>query len=150
MDENVYKISRIIIPVLIFIIFSLMLINEDSSAMIVSFVLTIVSFILTFPGEKISKKLIKIGNKFNTNIKKKLYYLLLLPLTIIFISIMFGIITFSIISLFPSESTDLYADLGNFLLSLFITIVGVLTVLVPYLQTMMVITFRKFKIKKSC
>ena len=66
--EKAYKISSFVLPIISFAILCIMFLNEDSSWLIVAFILSFIIFVLSFPSTWMSKKIYNLGNKFNNKI----------------------------------------------------------------------------------
>ena len=56
-------ISRVVLAVITFVLFSIMIINEDSSWNIVPIIYSLIVFGFSFPSTIFAKKIIEIGNK---------------------------------------------------------------------------------------
>ena len=144
--DKCYKISRIILAIVTFIVFKIMFVNEDESWNEVAIVFSMIVFVFSFFSKKNSLKIMSKGNKLEGS-KKFFYYFVDLP------SIMFGIfiaiyiivlIVFLIIIPSPNE---LSAALGQAVIGLFIVMLGTIWIILPYIQTLIVLVIRKF-IKK--
>ncbi len=141
-----YMISRIIITILTFLIFSIMLINEDSSFSIVPIIFSIIVFCISFPSTMLSKKMIDIGNKIDNKTLKIMYYVIVLPILIFIIFIAIYLIINNIIDTIPNPN-EIGASLGQALLTLFVIAVVTTYIVVPYIQTIIVLILANF-IKK--
>lgn len=142
-----YRISRIIIPVITFIIFCVMFRREDSSWRILPFIFALIAFVVSFPSSIISKHLINFGDKSGNIIIKILYYAFVLPVLILFLIIgIYGII--SLIAFSTPTSSELSEALGQVLTGLFFAAIADICLIVPYIQTLIVLILRK-NIKES-
>ena len=141
--EKSYKISRVILVVVTFIIFNIMIINEDASWRIVPPIFTVIVLVLSFPSSVISRWLINIGNKLKNILLKILYYVIALP--IISFLLFYGIcaIIFFISGSIPT-SNEMSAALGQGLTFLFWITVGFICVFLPYIQTLIVLILNRF------
>lgn len=139
--EKSYKISRIILVVMAFIIFNIMFINEDVSWKILPPIFAIIVFGVSYPSSVISRLLINIGNKLESKLLKILYYVIALPI-LVFMLIL-GIYTIFIINTIPTPN-EFGAALGQALLGLFCVAVGAIGVIVPYIQTLIVLVLKQF------
>lgn len=138
-----YNISRVIIAVITFIIFSIILINEDKSWNIIPLIFAGTAFGLSFPSTLISRKLINIGNKFKGKILRVLYYLIVLPAIAFLIFYgMYGISSFAF-DLNPT-SNEMAPALGQALILLFCITVGIICIVLPYIQTLIVLILNRF------
>lgn len=147
--KKAYTISRIIIPILTLIIFSIIFRNEESSIIKLSLIFVIISFLASFPSTIISTKLINVGDKIKNKILKVLYYVVLLPIIAIILAIIMYIIIVYIHELLP-KAKDFNTSLGRVIAALTIAIIGIILILVPYVQTILVIIIKKIiKNKKN-
>ncbi|MGM9877901.1 MAG: hypothetical protein ACI33S_04545 [Bacilli bacterium] len=144
--NKLYNISRIIIPILTFIIFNIMLINEDESWNILPPIFALITFGISFPSSIISKKIISIGDKIKNKIIKVLFYIVVLPIVIFILFLLIYSFVLFIYYFIPNPS-DFASALGQALLALFFVAVGTICIIVPYVQTLIVIILKQF-IKK--
>ena len=129
--------SRIIMVVITFILFSIMIINEDSSWNIVPGIFSLIVFGLSFPSTILAEKIIKIGNKINNKLLKIAYYIFL-PIILFVICLAIYIIALYIYDTFITTPNELGAALGQALLFLFIVAVGVIVIILPYIQAVII------------
>ena len=129
--------SRIIMVVITFILFSIMIINEDSSWNIVPGIFSLIVFGLSFPSTILAEKIIKIGNKINNKLLKIAYYIFL-PIILLVICLAIYIIALYIDDTFITTPNELGAALGQALLFLFIVAVGVIVIILPYIQSVII------------
>lgn len=141
-----YKLSRIILAILAFLIFNIMFINEDISWKILSFIFSLITFIMSFPSSIINKKIINLGNNIKNNMIKILFYIIVLPIIIFILSILIYLFNILIFDIFPT-SNDFATRLGQGLLILFFIIVEIICIIVPYIQTLIVLILKQI-IKK--
>lgn len=140
--KKIYMISRVVLTLLTFIIFNIMIINEDSSWLILPFIFSLVVFFVSFPSAFISKVLIKIGDRFDKRILKTLYYAIILPALTIFL--FFGCCC--IISLIYDSFSipdDFAVALGQALLFLFLVSTVAICTIIPYIQTLLVLLLKR-------
>ena len=141
--KKIYMISRVVLTLLTFIIFNIMIINEDSSWLILPFIFSLVVFFVSFPSAFISKVLIKIGDRFDKRILKTLYYVIILPALIIFLFSLICCIIGFLYERYPSP--DGFASiLGQGLVFLFLVVVCFVCIIIPYIQTLLVLFLRRF------
>lgn len=133
--EKSYKISRVILAVMTFIIFNIIIINEDESWSIIPFIFAPIVFGLTFPSSVISRKLINIGNKLKSKLIKILYYVIALPI----VSFLFFLGIYRFMYFISQPGT-----LGQALIILFWIAVGAICVVLPYIQTLIVLILNYF------
>lgn len=123
--------------VITFILFSIMIINEDSSWNIVPGIFSLIVFGLSFPSTILAEKIIKIGNKINNKLLKIAYYIFL-PIILLVICLAIYIIALYIYDTFITTPNELGAALGQALLFLFIVAVGVIVIILPYIQAVII------------
>lgn len=141
-----YKLSRIILAILAFLIFNIMFINEDITWKSLSFIFSLITFIMSFPSSIISKKIINLGNNIKNNMIKILFYIIILPIIIFILSILIYLFNILIFDIFPI-SNDFATELGQGLLILFLITVEIICIIVPYIQTLIVLILKQM-IKK--
>lgn len=135
--KKINMMSRIIMVVITFILFSIMIINEDSSWNIVPGIFSLIVFGLSFPSTILAEKIIKIGNKINNKLLKIAYYIFL-PIILLVICLAIYIIALYIYDTFITTPNELGAALGQALLFLFIVAVGVIVIILPYIQAVII------------
>lgn len=135
--KKINMMSRIILVVITFILFSIMIINEDSSWNIVPGIFSLIVFGLSFPSTILAEKIIKIGNKINNKLLKIAYYIFL-PIILLVICLAIYIIALYIDDTFITTHNELGAALGQALLFLFIVAVGVIVIILPYIQAVII------------
>lgn len=137
-----YKLSHIILAILAFLIFNIMFINEDISWKFLSFIFSLITFIMSFPSSIISKKIINLGNNIKNNMIKILFYIIVLPIIIFILSILIYLFNILIFDIFPI-SNDFATELGQGLLILFLITVEIICIIVPYIQTLIVLILKQ-------
>lgn len=150
-NTNIMKkscmISRIFLSIITFILFQILFINEDISWKILPFIFSLIVFVISYPSSIVSKKLIHIGDKLERKKIKILYYAIILPIILfLLLGVIIGIMYF-IFELFPTQN-EFGAALGQGLLFLFMIIVITIFLVVPYIQTLIILIIRHF-VKKS-
>lgn len=139
-----YRISRYVLLILVFLIFNIMFINEDKSWLILPPIFALITFGLSFPSSIVSKKFIKIGDNIKNKILKILFYIFL-PIILLLISgVIIAIITLPF-ECFIIDVDDLGIALGQVLSFLFLIMIIIIAVILPYVQTVIVLALRKFK-----
>lgn len=143
-----YLISRIILTVMTLIIFNIIFINEDVSWRILPFIFAAIVFGLSFPGAVLSRKILNIGNKIESKTLKILFYVFALP----FICLLTFGGTCLIMYLIYENIPILYGivgggTLGQGLMFLFSVAVVFISIMLPYVQTLIVLILNRF-IKK--
>lgn len=140
--KKIDNITRLILVILTFIIFNIMIINEDSSWNIIPLIFSVIVFLLSFPSSLISKKIIELGNKINNKNLKIMYYVFL-PIVLIVLSlIIIGLVT--IISEQIPTPDDFASALGQALIILFIMVSIFIGIILPYVQTIITLILSKF------
>ena len=142
-----YRISRIILAVITVIIFNIIFINEDKSSRFIPFIFAAIVLGLSYPSSVISRKLINIGNKIENKILKTFYYVLFIPFISLFIFGGICIIMFLINENIPT-SNEIGTALGQALMFLFLVAVVFIGIILPYVQTIIVLILNHF-IKKQ-
>ncbi len=138
--EKSYKISRLILALIAFIIFKIVFINEDVSWMI-PLIFAIIVFVLSFPSSVVSKLIINIGNKLKSKLLKILFYIFLLPIQFLLFLMIYGFIA----TFFESIPTpnDMGAALSIAFFCLFLVTIGTICVILPYIQTLIVLILKR-------
>ena len=146
-----YWISRAILCVISIIAVIIIFINEDSSWGIVRVLLVGVVFALSFLSEIFSRLLIKLGDS-RDKISWKLFCYLLLPIAII--GTLLAVLWFvafieSEISLNADVTYDSMGDAMSYAFAyLFIMATAFIGIILPYLQTLIVLPLRKIMNRK--
>jgi hypothetical protein len=144
--KKLYKISRVILSVITFIIFNIMFINEDISWKIIPLILAVIVFLISYPSTKISQFLIKTGDLIENKLLKILYYAIGLPISLLFLCFVIYLFLIIIFEYIPT-SNEFGVALGQALLCLFFEILGIICIIIPYVQTLIVLILKRF-IKK--
>ena len=141
--KKINMISRIILSIIVFVLFSIFIMNEDSSWIIIPIIFSLITFGLSFPSTIFAQKIIKLGNKINNKLLKVLYYIVLF----IILLVLCLVIYFIIINIYdkhiihPNEFMDAL-DIG--LLLLFIIYCLILAVVLPYFQAIIINILKKY------
>ena len=135
--KKIYMISRIVLTVITFLLFNIMLINEDSSWNIVPIIFSLIVFGFSFPSTIFAKKIITIGEKIE-NVLLKIAYYIVIPIILLAICLAFYIGIIYIDDTFITTPNELGAALGQALLLLFIVAVAVISVILPYIQAIII------------
>ena len=139
--EREYKISRIIIAILMMMVSFIMLINEDISVKIFGMSLfTSVAFLASFLGTRISRKMIQVGDKIASILLRILYYIVLL-VAILATCYVICLIVF-VFETIP-HSNELGIVAGEAMLVVLIGSSFLFFVIIPYIQTLIVLAPRK-------
>ena len=143
-EKNIYKKSRIILAILIFVIFSLMFIYEDSSWMILTIFFSIFGYFVSIPCTIITKKIISIGNKIKSKVFRFLYYAVVLPTIIIGL---FLIIYNYIMNVYDNSTKPIPVEIDDALREalypLFLITISTICIIIPYVQSLIVLILKK-------
>ena len=135
--KKINMMSRIIMAIITFILFSIMIINEDSSWNIVPVMFSLIVFGLSFPSTIFAEKIIKIGDKIDNKVLKIIYYVFL-PIILLVICLATYMIVLYIGDTFITTPHEMGAALGQSLLLLFIVAVLVIVIILPYIQSIII------------
>ena len=139
--KKIDMISRIVLTIMTFIIFSIMIINEDSSWNIVPVIFSLIVFGFSFLSSKIARKIIDIGNKINNKILRFLYYIVL-PIVLLGISLLIcvGLSNWGEKAI---TSDDFSTALGQAIMVLFAMTVIAIAIVLPYIQAIIILILNK-------
>ena len=135
------KLSRVIITFLVFIVLNVWFLYENDPQWILSIIITTIVFLINYPSSKICKFLINKGDKIESKILKLLYYIFALPIAFLICLFIVGLFYTLVVMLLN------YTDSLNLGLAVLLayTGIGIFTcVLVPYFQTLIILTLRCF------
>lgn len=146
--EKEYQLSRIIIAFLTMIISFIMLINEDISVKILGMSLfTGVAILASFLGTKVSRKMIQVGDKLPHLLLQILYYIALLIALWAVAYIL--LLIFNSITDVISYSSELGIAAGQAMLTVLIGSSFLVFAIVPYFQTLIVLSLRRLITKNA-
>lgn len=139
-----YTISRIVICVITFLVIFIGCINEEATFRAVAAIaFTSVSLLAGFIGAPISKKIIKHGNNIPQKGRRILFYILLFPVIILLVCVSWTLIYF-LMNNVSSYADQTFAEaLGYALMELFILLSSFLFLIIPYIQTLIVLLLGK-------
>ena len=141
-----YRISQLIITIFTFVVLMAAFIHENESEFQIPIFLTFVVFLISFPSTIISKKLLKYGDKIESDVLRAGYYLLALPIIGVVIVSMMSALLNGIYANIPTP-TELGPAIGQGVLEIFIIILFGLLVFIPYFQTIIVLVIMHTKKK---
>ena len=141
--ETSYKISRVILAIITFILFNIIIINENFSWKFIPFVFGAIVFGLSFPSSIISQKLIHIGNNLKNNLLRIFYYIIILPIISFFIFGAAYLIMHSIYGNTPI-SNEIGTALSQAIMFLFFIVLLLICLILPYIQTIIVLVINRF------
>lgn len=134
--EKYYAMSRKIMGILAVVISLIMTVNEDISVkvafVILFFVVAVAAGFLLAP---ISKQMIRVGDSITNKLLRSLYYVAILPVTLLVAFVIYIIIVY----LF----SQIDGDLGTAIICVFLFTATTIAVLVPYIQTLIVLVVRR-------
>ena len=140
--KKINMISRVAMTVIAFILFSVMIINEDSSWNFIPIMFSLIVFGLSFPSTIFAKKIIEIGDKIDNKLLKMVYYVIL-PIILLGICLIVYIIVFNINSNFITTPDEFTGALSQAFLLLFIVAVMVVVIILPYVQAIIINILKK-------
>lgn len=134
--EKLYSKSRKIIGILAVIISFFIMINEDISVKIVAMVFIFsVALAASYIATPISKKMLKMGDAIGNKYLRILFYVVILPLTLLIAYIFYVLILAG------------YYRFGNSInmaaITVFLYVATTIVIIVPYVQTIVVMALRK-------
>lgn len=128
-----YWIARGILTALTVFICLIAMIHEDGTTrFFVTVVLSALALILSFPAERISQRMIAIGDGIAKGRKRVLYYVLLLA----------GLLALSLAAYFVISAGN-PKTLGEGLMTVFFYTVAIVAILIPYILSVLVLVIRK-------
>ena len=140
--EREYKLSRIIIVILMMMVSFIMFIHEDISVKIFGMSLfTSVAFLASFLGTRVSRKMIQVGDKIPCLLLQILYYIALL-IALLAVAYILLLIFNSITDVIP-YSNELGIAAGQAMLTVLIGSSFLVFAIIPYFQTLIVFGLRK-------
>ena len=148
--EEYYNKSRIIMLILSVVVSLIMFINEDISFKIYgTFFIAIVILVASYLVTPISKKMIERGDNLEKKLWRILYYILVLPILLVMLFLMaFVGITF----LFNNKlqnTQEFEALLGVGIIMIFLFIGSGIVLMVPYIQSLIVLFLRNREKKRK-
>ena len=137
-----YSLSRVLIASIAVIASFIVLINEDISFKIVGIVLfTLVAVLASFVGSGVSRKMIAFGDRISAAFLRVLYYFALLLIILLMAFLFWTLI--SSFSEVGAHSSELSVELGRAVLTVFLGSAIFILLLVPYIQSLIVLILRK-------
>lgn len=145
-----YNKSRIVMLVLAVVISLIMFINEDISFKIYgTFFIAIITLVVSFLVTPISKKMIEIGDKLEKKLWRILYYVLMLPITLVLIILVCLLIGYIDDLRAPEKYQDMGAALSHAFEVIALYVIFFILFLLPYVQSLIVLFLRNQKKKKE-
>ena len=141
--EGYYNKSRIIMLILAVVVSLIMFINEDISFKLYgTFFIAIVTLVVSYLVTPISKKMIERGDKLEKKLWRILYYVLGLPIFLVMLFLVaFVVITFLFNNKLQSTQ-DFGALLSIGIIMIFLFIGSGIVLMVPYIQSLIVLFLR--------
>ena len=145
-----YNKSRIVMLVLAVVISLIMFINEDISFKIYgTFFIAIITLVVSFWVTPISKKMIEIGDKLEKKLWRILYYVLMLPITLVLIILVCLLIGYIDDLRAPEKYQDMGAALSHAFEVIALYVIFFILFLLPYVQSLIVLFFRNREKKRK-
>lgn len=145
-----YNKSRIVMLVLAVVISLIMFINEDISFKIYgTFFIAIITLVVSFLVTPISKKMIEIGDKLEKKLWRILYYVLMLPITLVLIILVCLLIGYIDDLRAPEKYQDMGATLSHAFEVIALYVIFFILFLLPYVQSLIVLFFRNREKKRK-
>lgn len=136
MKKN-YRIARAVLVVLTALVFLIVTINEDGTTIFFcTVVFAAAALFLSFPAEKISRRMIAVGDGIRKGWKRVLYYIGLLILLLVLSAVAYFVISGEWFGTTPGT-------LGDALMIVFFYTLAVVAILLPYILTLLVLLLRK-------
>ena len=144
--KEYYKKSRIIMIILAAVVSIIMFINEDISVKLYgTLFIIIITLVVSYMITPISKKMIAVGDKISNSFLKILYYVFMLPILLLLVYLVCLLIVF----LDEQKATSSHQDMGEALSEavkvIALYIVSFIVFIVPYIQSLIVLFFRKIE-----
>lgn len=148
--EGYYNKSRIIMLILAVVVSLIMFINEDISFKLYgTFFIAIVTLVASYLFTPISKKMIERGDKLEKKLWRILYYVLGLPIFLVMLFLVaFVVITFLFNNKLQSTQ-DFGALLSIGIIMILLFIGSGIVLMVPYIQSLIVLFLRNRKKKNK-
>ena len=148
--EEYYNKSRIVMLVLAVVISLIMFINEDISFKIYgTFFIAIITLVVSFLVTPISKKMIEIGDKLEKKLWRILYYVLMLPITLVLIILVCLLIGYIDDLRAPEKYQDMGAALSHAFEVIALYVIFFILFLLPYVQSLIVLFLRNREKKRK-
>ena len=148
--EEYYNKSRIVMLVLAVVISLIMFINEDISFKIYgTFFIAIITLVVSFLVTPISKKMIEIGDKVEKKLWRILYYVLMLPITLVLIILVCLLIGYIDDLRAPEKYQDMGAALSHAFEVIALYVIFFILFLLPYVQSLIVLFLRNREKKRK-
>ncbi len=150
--EREYQWARRIIMILTAIVFMVLLCGSFGNGFFellpLAGVFVGAAWLVCFFGTGVSRKMIQIGDKISNKFLRVLYYIMLLPLVLVIWLAIWAVIEY-IVDANDRPHQEMGEALSDALMALFWGAVFMVFVLVPYVQSLLVLLLRKTLKKKS-
>lgn len=141
--KKTYLISGSILSAMTLVIFLIITINEDISVRIASsLVFPVIVFVFSLLCLPISRKILKKGDGIYKRLRKVIYYTVL-PIISFVVFFVIAMIMYYLEDLIPSTS-EFSTELGRAILFIFLLVCVFLFIVVPVIQTYVVMILRLF------
>ena len=137
-----YRISRIIIVMLVMVVTFFAFINEDISLRIFATALFMTTALLAvFLGSRVSLLMIKMGDRIRNKIVTVIYYICL-PIILICLVLLVWVVMEIVVSGLP-DTGNFGSTVGQVYLCVMVAIAVCIFIIIPYVQTIIVLILRK-------
>lgn len=137
-----YRISRIIIVMLVMVVTFFAFINEDISLRIFATALFMTTALLAvFLGSRVSLLMIKMGDRIRNKIVTVIYYICL-PIILICLVLLVWAVMEIVVSGLP-DTGNFGSTVGQVYLCVMVAIAECIFIIIPYVQTIIVLILRK-------
>lgn len=146
--KNEYGISACVMAALTFLFFAVATINEDWSVKLACLIIfPSIVLIISMPCSRISKAIIAKADSIKSRVKRILFYVILPVLSLAVVGIIY--IVSSLYEDSRVSTGDFAAELSRAIMFIFTMAVLLIVVLVPYIQTYIVLILRKLNKRKG-
>lgn len=136
--EKEYKIANILLVILSFIVFNILFINEDASWKGLIFFFAIVTAFISYPSSFVSMLILRRGDTIRSDLVRSIYYIVILPIIVAILSVIMYFIISGIFGVILGNS------LSGSLVTLVLIIIGIMCVIIPYVQTILILIIKYF------
>ena len=148
--EKYYNKSRIIMLILAVVVSLIMFINEDISFKLYgTFFIAIVTLVASYLVTPISKKMIERGDKLEKKLWRILYYVLMLPITLVLIILVCLLIGYIDDLRAPEKYQDMGAALSHAFEVIALYVIFFILFLLPFVQSLIVLFLRNREKKRK-
>lgn len=140
--EKKYIISRVVLCTLTFLISFIVLMNEDMrTRTLAAIIFTGVSLLAGFIATPVSKRIIAYGSNISQKGRRIFFYAVLFPIAIVLVCVLWTLIFFLMDH--SADSQNFAGALGQAVLEVLVLVSAAFLILVPYIQTLIVLLLGK-------